>query len=512
MANTIQNKNVYALLTGVGYYEHWNIENLPSYRMDLALMRTGLLAGLRIPEDNIRILCGPDTNGFLSLQDFSRTLQAFTSMLKEDDIFLFYFSGHAGEGNLVFSDGRMQLQSILDHIAHMPVKASVVLLDCCDAGNFSVEEKRRIRADIAFHKQTEKGMSILAGAAPNQKARLGPEGTHSIYTGALCASMMQRSNIRHGRLSLRKISESAEAMIHAWNEEHPEKTQFPVCRSTVIGDVYFPVEVPKKPDDLRSSYGCELTDEKRESAGPISDSYSVVSMKPMDTQNERRLACFIVTPCMESSQILSQITQEIVHNLSINAAWCYFGRDQQDIDTRVFYARTIWAEDSLQGKYYKDNKASFVENKVCIIPNSNYRMLRKMNTPVFDEKQYMQENKKLLSEIVNLSEDFLSDLQEFSNGLIPAAEILQRYVPWIQKVKSLYFRISDLPAPPQGAREWSETALNLTGCVLDMALYLEQIRSDGQPDERTMWLLHHAMEQYQEFLHLLSAMDDDIDI
>ena len=45
----------YALLAPVGVYEIGKRKNLPSWKMDLELMKTALVQGLEIPDDNIRI-------------------------------------------------------------------------------------------------------------------------------------------------------------------------------------------------------------------------------------------------------------------------------------------------------------------------------------------------------------------------------------------------------------------------------------------------------------------------
>ena len=62
----MENKSVYALLIGVGDYEKMNIANLPTYRMDLSLLATSLLAGLKVPKDNLRIMAGADNNGYVT--------------------------------------------------------------------------------------------------------------------------------------------------------------------------------------------------------------------------------------------------------------------------------------------------------------------------------------------------------------------------------------------------------------------------------------------------------------
>ena len=52
------NNHIYALLIGVGNYVELNIPNLPSYQMDLILIASALINGLKCNQDNIRIMAG----------------------------------------------------------------------------------------------------------------------------------------------------------------------------------------------------------------------------------------------------------------------------------------------------------------------------------------------------------------------------------------------------------------------------------------------------------------------
>ena len=57
---TVENRNIYALLIGVGDYQKLNILNLPTYSMDLMLMASALTSGLKIPREQIRLLAGEE--------------------------------------------------------------------------------------------------------------------------------------------------------------------------------------------------------------------------------------------------------------------------------------------------------------------------------------------------------------------------------------------------------------------------------------------------------------------
>ena len=99
----VENRNIYALLIGVGDYQKLNILNLPTYSMDLMLIQSALTSGLKIPKEQIRLLAGEENKGCVTRKDMARALAGFKDLLKEDSSFILYFSGHGRDRNLTFS-------------------------------------------------------------------------------------------------------------------------------------------------------------------------------------------------------------------------------------------------------------------------------------------------------------------------------------------------------------------------------------------------------------------------
>ena len=138
------NKNLYALLIGVGDYSKMNNGNLPTYKMDLALLGTALTFKLKVAQENMRLMAGDDNNGFVSTTDLARVMSGFKKMLGKEDTFIFYFSGHGSDKSLVFSDGQVELQSVINFIEQLPAKNKVIILDCCYAGRFKASAVNKI--------------------------------------------------------------------------------------------------------------------------------------------------------------------------------------------------------------------------------------------------------------------------------------------------------------------------------------------------------------------------------
>ena len=88
----------YALLAPVGVYEIGKRKNLPSWKMDSELMKTALMQGLEIPDDNIRI-SGED--GVVTSRSFARNIAEISKYVSGEDGFIFYFSGHGDNSAVV---------------------------------------------------------------------------------------------------------------------------------------------------------------------------------------------------------------------------------------------------------------------------------------------------------------------------------------------------------------------------------------------------------------------------
>ncbi len=295
----MENQNLYALLVGVGNYAELNITNLPAYRMDLALIGTAITEGLKACPENIRIMAGDNNDGIVRTTDFARAFKGFSALLKTDDTFILYFSGHGLEKRLLFSDGAVDLQSIIDLTQRLPAKNKVVILDCCYAGDFRVQGPMQLEALDSLENFAGRGIAILASNSANEPARLGPFGRHSMFTGALStailgeevleftmsetpasavekqelpkmsasasknqenrevsASVQKPQDSRHsaftpafrhkrtraGMLDLNDIVSETRRLIAVWNRLNPGKEQTPIFRASLGGSIFFPVE------------------------------------------------------------------------------------------------------------------------------------------------------------------------------------------------------------------------------------------------------------------------------
>lgn len=533
----------YALLVSVGNYQKQNLVDLVTWKSDLDLIQRGLTQGLKLKEENLRAL---GSEGCVSVRELALAIQNFAKMLKKEDTFFFYFSGHGRNGELTFSDMGLALPSILAFIGELPCKNKIVILDCCYSGDFQTEGARRMSLEDSADSFAGHGMAILASSSANEVSRLDESGQYSLYTGIVNMAMLSRRNVRQGRISLHAIQQNIQELMEIWNNHYPEQRQQPIFRSNIGGTIYFEVEPwhPQKPQEIDGIH--------REN-----EFYTICSTKPLDTAKLKRLSVFVIakrtsdgssdSQDLKDSSKISQLTKRIVEEICgtghYDAIWCYFGYDESDMIHHLYYAHSVWARnDELQKMYFRASKDSFVQDGICVVENTSYRMLRRMREENqagsaqsaerdsehsgnlgekapgklsgenLSEEEYVLETKKILVEVVSLAEKFLVSFQEVANHTISAEKVKVHYQEWSRRVKTLYLRLSDGAIPPDHLYAWTEQVVDVAGCVTDLAILLEEQNRSNQNgfDERGSWLMNHAVKQYYEGLEKLKEVEKEL--
>ncbi len=415
----MENNHIYALLVSVGDYEDINYKNLPTYKMDASLMGVAITSGLKVPADNIRILAGGNNNGYVSMRDLTRAISEFKSLSKED-IFIFYFSGHGCAEQIVMSDGVIDFNSVIQYCKKMNCKTVINIFDCCYSGGAKIGESTSFSVENQISEYVGAGVEIMSSTAKDDISRLGPNGTHSLFTGALSSAIMLPGNIKKGKISLKDIGDYTRKLIETWNASNLQESQRPVIRNNMSGTVYFDV--------------VEYTQYETKKISWVQEEYTVYAVEPLSSLEEKRLSVFIVVNSKCSLESISKYTQAIAKKLRYAdvystesserrfigkkavAIWCYFGYDQEDIVNHIYFAHSIWAEKSVQAKYYKDNRNTKIIDGICVCVNSSYSMLKKLSEPTVSREEFIRLNKSLMFEEMEIMRNLQNDLQEILNG------------------------------------------------------------------------------------------------
>lgn len=207
----------HALLIGISSYGE-GLEPIPSALLDVEALREVLLdpelGG--IPPDQVKVLCDP------TCTEMGIEIEKFYGGKKEDDLLLFYFSGHGFrdevERQLLLSTRESQLQTLGDrkqlltataisaktvrrHMENSGSRRQVVILDCCYAGFFSQGMKAKDMDTMALQTMLGgKGRAVLASSDAIEKSRAPADGKGlSLYTSFLVEGIRTGAADRHGR-------------------------------------------------------------------------------------------------------------------------------------------------------------------------------------------------------------------------------------------------------------------------------------------------------------------------
>ena len=507
---------IYALLTAVGDYRSQNRVSLPCSAGDLDTISHALSSGLKVGADNMRIL---GTDGYVSVHSFARAMAEFGALLKKEDTFLFYFSGHGQREELIFSDGAVTVQSIVDYIDRLSAGSRVVILDCCYSGGAQVPSVNDLTFEESIAAFAGKGIALMASSSADSTSRLSEGGRSSLYTSIVSTAILSRRGLREGKLSLSDINTEVRFLMGKWNSRHPDRQQHPVYRDSMLGTVFFRVE------EYHPYVTRKITLETAD--------YILQSVKPMSTGSQKRMAAFVITKTDDESA-LPRITHEIAGQIknsdvysssqseerfrgkSADVIWCYFGHDETDLVRSNHYAYTIWAQQpEIRKLYFRENRNAEIVDGVYVFWNTSYGMVRELQKTDTPDEQILADYRKLEKLLIGKAEEFRTVLDEMDNaveeGLDPAvfsseesnaaagAAVPERFREWIREVRNLYYQLTDIPPAPAASSRWSEAVLDLAGWVVDLAVLMEYNQDE--------WLIRETVRRYEQSLDRLGEME-----
>jgi serine/threonine protein kinase len=259
-------KRCWAVLIGVGNYDDEKYSPLPICREDANKIANQLhrnesgfvFARIKVlTDDGIK----PTRNAILD------ELQKVVEAVEEDDLFLFYFSGHgeleAEESYLVTQDGVFgNLQSTAIAIAHIEeimqvsrAKAKVMILDACHAGE-KLQSKGSSRGlhpkfmeRVYMHAE---GLVILASCEKNQESYVWEEKNCSAYTYFLMEALSGKADDNgKGFVTVDDINKHVLNGMAAWTERR-NRIQTPT-KKYIKSHGEIVVSYYARPSDMRSS-------------------------------------------------------------------------------------------------------------------------------------------------------------------------------------------------------------------------------------------------------------------
>lgn len=495
------NENVKAILVGVAEYSAYSEEtpDLEWSLRDVDLMGKALVQGLRINPFHIWI--STDKRGCVTRSSFLDGIRLFLQDMRPDDVMIFYFSGHGSIQKdrhfLLFSDGPLETQSVIDLFSQMHADKRILFLDCCMSGHYLLESPRKlvnsrqtegnnisISADSSPSFWIEEllcgGTAVFASSKSQERSGYSDQLQASLFTAFLWNAMTNRHYLHHGTLSLDTIRILVCQEAAAWNEMHPGRQQHPVFRSSMGGTVSFRIceYQPYPQQKLSFDHG--------------NSSYMVADISPLHSQIAKRYAVKVILKHAMTTEELVLINREIVgavrhldlfkstreeqrwKGLPANLVFIYYGYSPEDAAQGTYAFITTWADETQnKGHWYRTNRHSKVAGDILIDTNPSYSLLHKMSQEnSADSKTLLAETKKVLRQLIDEGEALIRTWQEYWNGEMSAEELRQDLEGRCRTIDRLYLETSDLPVPPLELTKWSLLASGVAGDVVDFSCVL----------------------------------------
>ena len=505
----MKNTNYKALLVGVTDYSTIGADNLYG-KNDVLVLGRALNEGLHIPLSNITVL--GLSSEVVTKNDFIKSLLIEISKAQEDDIFIFYFSGHgsriSGTHYLFFSDGGISTQEVLNYIDCSSIKSKIFLIDACNTGTGELSDNILVESDFTSE-SVGKGTIVLGSCRDKEVSAFLSNQPISIFTSILANAFSSRILVRKGYVFMEDIANYVMLASKAGNGKSFNNKQTPVYYTNVIGDVSFQV-ADYKPY-ATAQYYSEHND------------YVIYSVDDLCTNSAKRYEVKIIVKRILDKEELSDICLKVLEEMRfsdifksaknekiwkgkhVNHLFMYFGRDEMDMEGNYEY-RATWVDDN-QDKTHWYQGAKIIKG-FAIKDNPSYEMLRRFtteNTGTRDE--VFKATRCLLNSLINIGNKVISLYRSYTNDEMGESDFVIKATPIFKEIDELYFKISDLDIAPTELSRWSLLCTEIAGKVSDMTLFFNDKGMKTRTQSNRRDCMEMTIKHFQQ--DLLALKDEE---
>lgn len=506
------------VLVGVSNYYIEGAENLEFCKNDIYAMKNALINGLKADETNI-VTCG--STGDVYKSDFVHLLKSFAITVDDEDILIFYFSGHGttidGEHFLVLSDDIIGTQEIIGFFENINSKSKIIFLDCCMSGNYDVATSASFDIGKTIEEFHGKGYAVLSSSNATQYSYSHPEMPISVFTSFLCSAIQDKYMIREGRKSLFDLKKLVFLYLEVWNRKNPNKLQNPIFKANMGGTIFFEVEnyEPYVSIDSYKEF----------------DDYIIYEVEPSHHISAKRYAVKVILKNSYTLEEIATISEEIVQevkNIEVysnqisesrflgkpaNIVWVYFCRSESDIKHGNYICHTTWIDDSQDKEWwYKvDFKNRQFINDVHFDIHSNYEYLHDFIVDNTGEKdKIVLEMQELLSMMITLAEKVVYQYNEFKNNLINECELVKILSPILEEIDDCFFKSTELEIADDSIHEWDEACTSLFALIYNFIYYYNEKYISSRTPENRVACMDMTIRDYYVALNKVKEFEEQV--
>ena len=458
-----------AYLVAVSDYSRIGAPDLPC-KNDLYLMKQSLIVGLNVLPSNIELY---GESGVVECNDFQKMLCNIKNCKKED-IIIFYFSGHGGNGNIFLSDCCIDINTLVEYFKEIP-QIKILIFDSCYSGCVQINNELNFEAVV---EKLNSNCVVFASCRNNEKSGFKEGKPISLYTSFLSDAITCSTLIKKGKKSIEDIKNYVFFLSKKWEENH-KLEQHPIFRSSLTKSLQFDVEayIPYRVGtyykDAEEFIICAV--EPLHNVNMMRYAVKVI-LKHEKNQREISKITYDVLECVKNLQIFKNKKSEMyfkMNNSTAEIIYCYFGYDKSDVAFYTWAYRSIWASDKV-GKievYNKQLKKGDVINAICVEKCKGYNFIRSLRFSTLTEEDFINKTRELYNQLVDNTQMFIRVFREGINGTLSEEKMQSLLEPVAFDINNLFLQLGDLPAFYPEIQEWFYARYSIASDAQEMASF-----------------------------------------
>lgn len=154
-----------------------NLPNLKYVKNDLNAIKNILLSNCNFKESNISIAYNNDPSEIKSL------LYSSVRSLNKDDLFFFYYTGHADHKSLIMGKNRFPLSELKTHLKSISSNMKIMVFDACQSGSFARLKGGTVSSPFLIHEENStEGQVVLYSSSDTEFSQESDYYKQSIFT------------------------------------------------------------------------------------------------------------------------------------------------------------------------------------------------------------------------------------------------------------------------------------------------------------------------------------------
>ena len=506
-----------AIILGVSDYSQLQAGNLPFCTNDIKAVEKAFVKGLNVSPLNIEVY---GKKGTVLNDEFICALDKLSKISNDNDTILFYFSGHGVSmstgHHLVLSDEYIKTQDIIKRMEEISAKNKIIILDCCNAGDFHINNTAIFNINDTANEFSGKGYAVIASSNASQSSYNHPENSLSLFTSFLCWALNGTHLIKEGKKSLYDIKKLLFMYLEVWNKNNPDRIQTPIFRANMGGTIFFDV---KKYTPYNVGQFYEET-----------DTYIIYSVEPTHHGTAKRFRVQAILKTPSSFEEISLIKHEIVDKIKFakiynnkiteklwrrkpaNLVSCFFGLDEEDVLNNNYFCITTWADETQDRDWwYRIYKNTEIINDIHFKYRTNYQFQKTyISERIGTTEDLVAKTKSLIREMVTLAEQIIIQYSEFANGEKSERELAEAISKLTPDIKRIYSEQGNLDIAPKELKEWSECCMCLSGTIHDFTFYYNQKAIAERTPENRKACMDMSIEQYYKDFEHYKKLEEEI--